>query len=241
MTDATLVPPAATGLTVFDLREVPAAGETGAGFLGQRLAVSRHPGWDFWRASGAERAGTHEIGGWHLVVLLLEGTLGLRGRGLEVSLAAGDIALIAPGVRFDWTAGPGARWIVNGRAGTASATFTPAIARIDREAPQEPSAPPAADLLLGPVPSCTKRTVAASGDGSWSAGLWSATPFERRPVRYGYYELMQLHDGAVTVFDAAGHERTFGPGAVFLMPEGTTAGWRSTVPVRKFWSILTPE
>lgn len=47
MTDATLMPPAATGLTVFDLREVPVAGEAGAGFLGQRLAVSHHPGWEF--------------------------------------------------------------------------------------------------------------------------------------------------------------------------------------------------
>lgn len=242
MNDTALLPQdSASGFRVFNLRDAPVAADSGDGFLGILLGVSHHPGWNFWRSSGLGGEGRHLSGANHLVVILLEGTLILTCEGEETRLAAGDVALIGPGQIFAWKAGDQALWIVNARMVGSSQGAAQGITVVDRATGQEPSASPPADLLVGDVPVCTKLTLAASDDAGWSAGLWSATPYERVPVRYGYYELMQIHEGTVSVFDKAGRELTFGPGSVFLMPEGATAGWRSTTPVRKFWSIFTPD
>lgn len=231
---------------VFDLHNMPATTETGDAFLGRVLDISHHAGWDFWRASGEDLAGEHNNHVRYLVVIVLEGALTLTSDGQETRVDAGDTALIAPGLRFHWKTGGDALWIVNGYAcktsGQAgSTTRTRSITLLDRAARQEPSASPAVHLLRGDTPVCTKLNLAASADAAWSAGLWSATAYERVPVRYGYYELMHIHEGTVSIFDETGHELTFGAGAVFLLPEGVTAGWRSTTPIRKFWSIFTPE
>lgn len=234
--------PSPVAMPVFDLRRTPARQASGDAFLGNVLGVSHHRGWEFWRASGRDLLGRHESGGRHLVVIVLEGELTLRHDGGEIRLGAGEGAAIAPGQGFDWQTGGQASWIVNGYADRKPReSGAPGIQRIDRDAGQRFSTPPGGDVLVGPPPICTKLELAGSGDGAWSAGLWTATPYERIPVRYGYYEMMHLHAGAVTVFDAGGAEMTFRAGDVFLVAEGAQAGWRSTEDVRKLWSIFTPE
>lgn len=172
---------------------------------------------------------------------MLEGGLTLQDGTAETRLAAGDSALIAPDTGFDWQCDAPALWIVNGYADqTAGTPPAPGISRIDRNAAQRPSPSPAQHLLVGPAPDCTKLELAGAGDGCWGAGLWTATAYERIPIRYGYYEMMHLHAGAVTVFDETGATMTFREGDLFLMPEGVVAGWRSTADVRKLWSIFTP-
>lgn len=236
-------------MPAFDLRRMPAGADAGDGFLGQRLGASHHPQWVFWRAAGAGRAGRFSSQARHLVVIVLDGRLTLQDGATAIRLVAGDSALIAPGTSFDWqSTGESdgqndgqALWIVNGYTDQTTANRPPpGIARIDRNAAQRPSPSPAQHLLVGPAPDCTKLELAASGDDRWSAGLWTATPYERIPVRYGYYEMMHLHAGAVTVFDETGATMTFREGDLFLMPEGVVAGWRSTADVRKLWSIFTP-
>ncbi len=230
-----------TPMPVFDLRRMPAGPDAGDAFLGNRLAASHHPQWEFWRAAGGDRAGRFSSEARHLVVIVLEGGLTLLDGTNETRLDAGDSALIAPGTRFDWRSSGPALWIVNGyRDAATGSCLAPGIARVNRHAGQDAAPPPSNDVLVGAAPRCTKLGLSGAGDGCWSAGLWSATPYERIPVRYGYYEMMQLHAGAVTVFDDAGATMTFREGDVFLMPEGVSAGWRSTGTVRKLWSIFTP-
>jgi uncharacterized cupin superfamily protein len=230
-----------TTMPVLDLRRMPAGPDAGDAFLGQQLPASHHPQWEFWRASGRARAGRFASKARHLVVIMLEGGLTLQDGTAETRLAAGDSALIAPDTGFDWQCDAPALWIVNGYADqTAGTPPAPGISRIDRNAAQRPSPSPAQHLLVGPAPDCTKLELAGAGDGCWGAGLWTATAYERIPIRYGYYEMMHLHAGAVTVFDETGATMTFREGDLFLMPEGVVAGWRSTADVRKLWSIFTP-
>ena len=229
-------------MPVFDLRRMAAGPRADDAFLGDRLAVSHHPEWEFWRSTLAgDRSGRFASRACHLVVIVLAGSLTLRDETHETRLEAGDSALIAAGTSFDWQGSGAAQWIVNGyRDATTRNGAVPGISRVDPDAPQTASPPPAERLLVSAPPECTKLELAGAGDGCWSAGLWTATPYERVPVRYGYYEMMHLHAGAVTVFDETGAATTFGAGDVFLVPEGVSAGWRSTTDVRKLWSIFTP-
>jgi len=228
-------------MQVFDLRRMPAGQDAGDAFLGKVLEASHHPCWEFWRASGLDLSGRHTSGARHLVVIVLEGDLTLREGGAEIRLRAGDSAAIAPGLTFDWQTSERALWIVNGYTDEKpEESGARGIMCIDRDVEQDDSPPPAAQVLLGATPVCTKLELTGSGDGTWSVGLWTATPYERIPVRYGYYEMMHLHMGAVTVFAADGAGVTFYAGDVFVVAEGAEAGWRSTKDVRKLWSIFTP-
>lgn len=227
--------------SVHDLRRMPCATVADDAFLGHALEVGDGDAWDFWRASGQDVSGRHESGMRHLVVMVLEGALVIGAEGAQTRLNAGESAIVTPGLGFDWQVDGKTRWIVNRhRDGGPQLASVPAIHPVDPDARQAASASPAAELLVGPSPDCTKLELASSGDGSWSAGLWTATPYERVPVRYGYSEMMQLHAGSLTIFDDQGREVTFRAGDILVVAEGARAGWRSTEDVRKLWSIFSP-
>ena len=113
------------------------------------------------------------------------------------------------------------------------------IVLIDEAASIQPSNPPAADLLVGPTPSCRNHSDYRSTNGEFVCGRRDSTPYHRRAMLYRHIELMQLLDGSVTFEDATGSV-TFGKGDVFLATRGAECAWISHVHVKKVYAIHRP-
>ncbi|WP_347309963.1 cupin domain-containing protein [Defluviimonas sp. SAOS-178_SWC] len=224
---------------VFDLRRATATAPAADPFLGARLSVSHHCALEFFRAESTGGSGRLPQQDRFLVILLLEGALDLSAAGTDLSLMPGSVAVLSPGTALDWQTQGQSRWLLHSYR-DAGGRAEPALMMVDPVAGLSPSAAPAAVLLDGPTPVCSKADLCAASDGAWSCGLWTATPYRRIPVRYGYYELMLLEKGAVSIFTTDGQRAEFGLGDVFVIAEGAEVGWHSTAPVKKFWSIYTP-
>lgn len=169
-------------------------------------------------------------------VIVLEGRLDLTGGG-TVELAPGQSAVLPANVAFDWSAKPDTRAIVM-RCAVAPGAST--IVAIDEAAPLAPSGAPLATLLIGPTPSCRNHSDYRSGDGVFTCGTWDSTPYHRRAMTYGHYELMHLLAGEVTFEDEAGRVGTFRTGDIFLVEQGAYCSWSSTTPVKKVYAIYRP-
>ena len=103
-----------------------------------------------------------------------------------------------------------------------------------------PSGAPLAELLVGTTPSCRNHTAFRSADGEFTCGVWDSTPYHRRAMRYGHFELMVLLRGAVTFVDERERTRTFRAGDVFLVEQGASCSWDSREEVAKIYAIYRP-
>lgn len=170
--------------------------------------------------------------------IVLSGSLALAHNGKVHDVPAGKSIVIPAGVAFDWTAHTPATVIVMAcSSGPASADHP---VPIDESAPLAPSGPPLAELLVGPTPSCRNFTDYRSANGEFVCGTWDSTPYHRRAMRYGHFELMHLLEGAVTFVDETGREVTFGQGDVFLVEQGAHCSWESRVHAKKVYAIYRP-
>ena len=75
-------------------------------------------------------------------------------------------------------------------------------------------------------------------DGEFSAGIWESKPGEMSFPEMGYYELMYVVDGSVTMTDTEGRSKTYTKGQGFVVPPD----WGGTFKVgpdglRKIWVV----
>ncbi|MFM2371302.1 MAG: hypothetical protein RIS85_1024 [Pseudomonadota bacterium] len=170
--------------------------------------------------------------------IVLDGELQFATSDASLDVATGRSVVIPAGVAFSWTARAATTVIVmrcaSGPAGAA------AVVPIDESAELVASGAPLAELLVGPTPSCRNFTDYRSGNGEFVCGTWDSTPYHRRAMRYGHFELMHLLQGAVTFVDGAGREATFAQGDVFLVEQAAECSWESRVHVKKVYAIYRP-
>lgn len=171
-------------------------------------------------------------------VIVVSGAVRIAGGDLDLTLCEGGSILLRGGAAFAWTADADSRLLFMRRTGGPAGDG--AIIPIDADAPLAPSGAPLAELLVGPTPQCRNHGDWKSPDGEFMAGTWDSTPYYRRAMRYGHYELMYLLDGSVTFIDEVGAEATFARGDIFLVEQGASCSWDSRVHVKKIYCIYRP-
>jgi uncharacterized cupin superfamily protein len=170
-------------------------------------------------------------------LIVISGTLSIEShRGVTV-IDTGRSAVLPAGLSFGWRAAAGTIAIVV--ACPTAAGSTEDLVPIDETASLQPSNPPAAELLVGPTPSCRNHSDYRSTNGEFVCGTWDSTPYHRRAMVYRHIELMHLLDGSVTFEDATGSV-TFGKGDIFLAMRGAECAWISHVHVKKVYAIHRP-
>lgn len=171
-------------------------------------------------------------------IIVESGAIRIVGGDVDVILVEGDSVVLRGGSSFGWTADADSRLLYMRRTGGPAGDG--AILPVDADAPLAPSGAPLAELLVGPTPACRNNTDWKSDDGEFMAGTWDSTPYHRRAMRYGHFELMYLLDGSVTFIDEVGAEATFSKKDIFLVEQGASCSWDSSVHVKKIYCIYRP-
>lgn len=114
---------------------------------------------------------------------------------------------------------------------------TTVVQRLDPTLPRPSSPGPAAEILIGPKPSCHALNQ-FTGPGAMRAGVWDVmTPCERSFVPHRIHELMHLIEGDVTLTHRDGTVARFRAGDTLFLPQGAPYAWKSDVPVVKFYTV----
>lgn len=184
-------------------------------------------------------AGAGEVAGQSADEFLhvLEGELTVTSEARALTLGAGQSATIPAGAAFQWRCEAPVAVVAMRRLGAVTPGGPCAM---DLSLPLSPSAPPAAEVLQSPTPACRNLTLFKSADQTFSCGVWDSTPYTRRAITYGHYELMHLIAGEVTFEDEAGVSAAFRAGDLFLVRKGARLSWRSLVDVTKVFAIYRP-
>jgi uncharacterized cupin superfamily protein len=93
-------------------------------------------------------------------------------------------------------------------------------------------APIQPEWVLAGTPTASNAVVAVSRDGLAKTIVWHCTEGSFRWI-YDVDETIHILEGAVTLTCEDGSVREIGPGDIVFFPEGSTAVWRVTKPVRK--------
>jgi uncharacterized cupin superfamily protein len=166
----------------------------------------------------------------HVFLLVQAGSVTLDGAVVQ----AGETVLLPRGCSGAWRNAASTRLVVIAYEGEAPpAGAAPAPVRPDLSAPLAPSGGPSEALLVTPAPRCAKLLCFEDSTERFEMGLWSSTPYARRPSTFGHDELMVLLEGAVTITDPEGVATTFTAGEAFLIPRGMPCAWENTAPVKK--------
>lgn len=171
-------------------------------------------------------------------VLVLRGDVRFEQAGTELFLKSGEAGVVLRDQPLTWRSEQGGELIVMRYKGGGAGAEAPV--RIDTDAPLSPSNPPLAELLVGPTPECRNHADYRSRNGEFVCGTWASTPYHRRLMTFGHYELMRLLEGSVTFVDAAGREGRFSAGDVVLLEMGGGCSWESRVYVKKIYSYFRP-
>lgn len=171
-------------------------------------------------------------------VLVLHGSLEIAAEDATLSLGADECCALPFGCSFGWTASDDMLAVVysapTDRAGNRT---TPVM--IDKNAPLNPSNPPATENLLGEVPTCRGFSDYISANAEFCAGTWDSTPYHRRQIPYRQVELMLLMEGSVTFTDGNGSV-SFGKDDVCLFVRGDGCAWLSEEYVKKVFATQRP-
>ncbi|MEP7221821.1 MAG: cupin domain-containing protein [Novosphingobium sp.] len=171
-------------------------------------------------------------------VLVLAGQLEIESVHGVLVLGADDCATIPFGTSFSWRAS-GDMLAVVYSAPTDRPGNTTVPLMIDKNAPLNPSNPPALENLLGEVPTCRGFSDYTSANGEFACGTWDSTPYHRRQIPYRQVELMLLLAGRVTFSDQNGSV-TFSPGDVCMFIRGDGCAWLSEEYVKKVFATQRP-
>ena len=76
-----------------------------------------------------------------------------------------------------------------------------------------------------------------SADGATRVGVWECTPGRFTADRTAMAELCHILWGRVTLHDADGTTRDFGPGEMFVLPKGWTGAWTIHEQTRKIYIL----
>ncbi len=171
-------------------------------------------------------------------VLVLNGRLEIAAEDATLVLGPDDCCALPFGCSFGWTASDDFMAAVysapTDRAGNRT---TPVM--IDKNAPLNPSSPPANENLLGEVPTCRGFSDYVSANAEFCAGTWDSTPYHRKQIPYRQVELMLLMEGAVTFTDGNGSV-SFHKGDVCMFVRGDGCAWLSEEYVKKVFATQRP-
>jgi uncharacterized cupin superfamily protein len=174
-------------------------------------------------------------------VLVVGGAVAFEQSGVRCDLAAGEAAVLMRDRPLTWRVGPnGGADLILMRCMGGGGAGAEAPVKIDPDAQLGPSNPPAAEVLLGPTPTCRGHADYRSANGEFASGVWDSTPYHRRPIQFGHYELMRLLAGSVTFVDSAGRVGRFRTGDVILFEQGGSAAWESLEYVKKIYCTFRP-
>ena len=171
-------------------------------------------------------------------IIVNEGRLTLSQRGINLTLVAGQSAVIQQGAAFYWEAQAPVSLIFTRY--NRSQPGNRAIVPIKANPQLEPTGTPLAELLLTPAPVCRNFTDYRSADGEFVCGTWDSTPYHRRAMYYRHYELMHLLEGSVTFVDEAGRSGTFTKDDIVLVEQTAQCSWESRDDVTKVYVIYRP-
>jgi uncharacterized cupin superfamily protein len=180
----------------------------------------------------------------HEFMLILDGTVTVvEEDGRETTVRPGDSFIVPRGVVHRWIQ-PGylRKYFVTFEGRPASESDAALrVVSTDLRAELGTSAPPPADLLLGPVPAQRDCASFTDGTGQWAVGLWDSTAYHRKPIAFPRHELMHLLEGSVTLTDDTGKSHQFGAGDSFLVPLGAVCDWRCEGYLRKIYCSFQPS
>jgi uncharacterized cupin superfamily protein len=94
--------------------------------------------------------------------------------------------------------------------------------------------------IIGEKPLQHDNLAFTNDAGNMFMGMWDSTAFESEMRPFPCYEFVQLLEGQITITEADGSTNEFGPGDVFLVPEGTVCSWKTNGYVKKLYCILMP-
>ncbi len=171
-------------------------------------------------------------------VLVLEGKLEIESDHGVLTLGPDDCAAIPFGTSFRWDAADDMLAVVYA-APTDRPGNTTAPVMIDKNAPLNPSNPPALENLLGEVPTCRGFSDYVSANSEFACGTWDSTPYHRRQIPYRQVELMLLLAGEVTFTDQNASV-SFATGDVCLFVRGDGCAWLSEEYVKKVFATQRP-
>lgn len=123
------------------------------------------------------------------------------------------------------------------QTGAGVAAADTALIALDPALPRNPSAGPAAAVLVGPAPKTHSLNLFTDASG-FRAGVWDvSTPCERTFVPHRIHELMMFLEGEVTLTHQSEGPATFRAGDVVFVPQGAPYAWKNTVKVVKFYTV----
>jgi uncharacterized cupin superfamily protein len=179
-------------------------------------------------------------------MILLEGAVTiLDERGGATTIKAGESFILPKGLPCAWKQTGYVRKffvIFDDSSGLAPAhPETLKLLRPDPLAELEPSAGPAAEVLLGPAPTQHALEYFEDVSRQWTVGVWDSTPYHRATIAFPRHELMHILDGEVTITEEGFEPRTFKAGDSFFVPMGTRCDWLTTRYIRKIYCIMQPR
>ncbi|HJP67560.1 MAG TPA: cupin domain-containing protein [Sphingomicrobium sp.] len=170
-------------------------------------------------------------------VLVLSGQVRFNQKERELRVGEGEAAVVLRNHTLDWTAEEQSELLVM-RCIAGGSAAEPVV--IDTKAPLSASNPPLAHLLVGPTPNCRNHSDFRSETGEFVCGTWDSTPYHRRLMEFGHFELMRLLEGQVTFVDQHGRTGTFSAGDVVLFVRGGGCSWESRSHVKKIYATYRP-
>lgn len=176
-------------------------------------------------------------------MLVLEGEVVIVEEHTTTSIKAGESFIIPKGLRCRWTQ-PGhvkKFFVIHDDTSGLANTGPLRVIKIDPAAALEPSTPPAAAMLLSPVPVQHARDCFCDATGQLTIGMWETTGYHRKLIDFPRHELMHLLVGEVTMDDGAGTIRRFKAGDTFFVPKGTPNSWKSEGALRKIFVNFQPK
>ena len=179
-------------------------------------------------------------------MVLLEGSVTIvDAKGGETLITAGESFIIPKGLVCQWKQTGYVRKFFVIFDDTSGLTPKDATAlkvlKPDPAATLPPAAPIDPALIAGgKSPVLHDLNVFTDMTGQLAAGVWDATPYDRKPIVFGRHELMHFLEGSVTMTGADGVAQTFKAGETVLVMAGAEMGWTSTHYVRKIYCSFTP-
>lgn len=178
----------------------------------------------------------------HELIIIRNGKLILDDGVRVVTLVERSVAVIPQGVTVTWSADAAVQWdYMIFKSETDPAIKETGIVLFDLDAPRPPSASPSAELLISAEPQCQNRRWYADPSGEWTAGVWSSTPYHRRPMNYVYYEMMHMLEGQVEIGDGKGEDTIWSAGETCLLPKSASLAWNSREDVLKVYGTWRPS
>jgi uncharacterized cupin superfamily protein len=180
------------------------------------------------------------------LMMLLEGSVTVtEANGRVTRVRAGESFLIPRGLDCAWKQEGYVRKIFviyeNPATPVPAKPATEHVIKLELDAALAPRDGPDPTLLNGPEPRCAENVAYTDESGQLTVGLWSATPYDRKAMPFGRYELMHFLQGQVELHDGGTSGQAFQAGETIFVPKGVPVGWRNKSDVKKIFVILTPN